>query len=77
MTAQISLSWFAVAEFSAGGLINASDGSFAAGARLTIVALEALDVYLRSGLAWGETRRTELGVFGTTTTTAVGVRLNL
>ena len=77
VTAQVSLSWFAVAELSAGGLINASDGSFAAGARLTIVALEALDVYLRSGLAWGDTRRTELGLFGTTTTTAVGVRLNL
>lgn len=77
LTAQISLSWLAVAELSVGGLINPSDGSFAAGGELSIVALEALDVYLRSALIGGEEGRSEFGLLGTHSTTAIGVRLNL
>jgi hypothetical protein len=76
-TAQVSLSWYSVAELSVGGVVNASDGSLAAGGELSIVALEALDVYLRSGLIRGEEGRSEFGLLGTYGATAIGVRLNL
>jgi hypothetical protein len=77
LAGELSFEWYETLSATLSGLISLRDGSVAAGAEVTVVALRAIDMYARGGLVWGESRRTQFGIGGTMAEIALGARVNL
>ncbi len=72
----LSFEWYDTLAASAFGLVNASDGSLAARTELALLGLAPLEFYARWAVAWGPSRRSELGLAGTLSEVALGSRIS-
>lgn len=72
----LSFEWYDTLSASAFGLVNASDGSLAARTELALLGLAPLELYARWAVAWGPSRRSELGLAGTLSEVALGSRIS-